>query len=107
MNTHKHQQISTSIILVLVLMLVLAPYSFNPRFLTRGGLSFEKQEARAIVCGFGSDIGGGVCRGFITDTNAGTWAVPSDWNSSNNTIETIGGGGGGCGHTAILRSGTS
>jgi hypothetical protein len=24
-----------------------------------------------------------------------SWTVPSDWNSSNNTIETIGGGGGG------------
>lgn len=30
-------------------------------------------------------------------TNGTTWTVPSDWNSSNNTIEVIGGGGGGSG----------
>ena len=28
-------------------------------------------------------------------TSGSTWTVPSDWNSSNNTIEVIGGGGGG------------
>src|ERR1019366_5704547 len=28
-------------------------------------------------------------------TSGTTWTVPSDWNSSNNTIEAIGGGGGG------------
>jgi len=51
--------------------------------------------ARAVSCGFGSAIGGGQCRGFITDTAQTTWTVPSDWNSSSNTIEVIGGSGSG------------
>ncbi len=51
---------------------------------------------RAITCGFGSDIGGGVCRGFLTSTAGGlSFTVPADWNSANNTIEVIGGGAGG------------
>ena len=54
------------------------------------------QEAQAVTCGFGTDIGGGQCRGFITSGT--TFTVPNDWNSSNNTIEVISGGGGGCGH---------
>ena len=32
---------------------------------------------------------------FLTTTGAGTWTVPADWNSSNNRIECIGGGGSG------------
>lgn len=32
---------------------------------------------------------------FLTNTAATSWTVPSDWNSSNNTIEVIGGGAGG------------
>src|SRR3989344_8788301 len=63
------------------------------------------QEAQAITCGFGSDIGGGQCRGFLTDTGAATFTVPDDWNSSNNSIETIGGGGGGCGHSGVAGTG--
>lgn len=56
--------------------------------------------AHATTCGTGSnitftDIGSGQCRGFITATGAGTFTVPSDWNSSSNSIEVIGGGGGG------------
>src|SRR5262249_14883537 len=47
----------------------------------------------ATTCGFGSDIGGGQCRGYLTTTGSGTWTVPNDW-SSTNTIEVIGGGGG-------------
>jgi hypothetical protein len=43
-------------------------------------------------------IAGGYCREFITATGAGTFTVPSNWNSSNNTIEVIGGGGGGFGN---------
>jgi hypothetical protein len=43
-------------------------------------LAPQLKEARAINCGFGSDIGGGRCRGFITDTAQTTWSVPSDWN---------------------------
>lgn len=34
---------------------------------------------------------------YLTDTSATTWAVPSNWNSSDNTIEVIGGGGAGNG----------
>jgi hypothetical protein len=33
----------------------------------------------------------------ITDTAATSWTVPSDWNSSSNTVHLIGGGGGGGG----------
>jgi hypothetical protein len=51
--------------------------------------------AFATTCGFGSDIGGGQCQGFLTSSTS--WTVPSDWNSSNNTIEVIGGGSGGAG----------
>jgi hypothetical protein len=29
---------------------------------------------------------------FLTTTGAGTWVVPSDWNSVNNSIECIGAG---------------
>ena len=43
-------------------------------------------------------LGNGSCRMFITTTGAGTFTVPSNWNSSNNYIEAIGGGGGGCGN---------
>jgi hypothetical protein len=32
---------------------------------------------------------------YITNTGQTSWTVPSDWNSSSNTIEVIGGGGGG------------
>ncbi|MGJ4946763.1 RHS repeat domain-containing protein [Bradyrhizobium sp. HKCCYLS20291] len=34
-------------------------------------------------------------------TSGSTWTVPSDWNSSNNAIEVIGGGGGGAGSNAL------
>lgn len=43
------------------------------------------------ACGFGSSIGGGQCRGFLTTTGTNTWTVPSDW-SNTNKIEVIGGG---------------
>ncbi|HEU0155154.1 MAG TPA: hypothetical protein VFQ82_03730, partial [Stellaceae bacterium] len=32
---------------------------------------------------------------FLTQASASPWTVPADWNSSANTIEVIGGGGGG------------
>ena len=51
------------------------------------------QIASDVTCGFGTDIGGGVCRGYITSGT--TWNVPSDWNSSDNSIEAIGAGGNG------------
>lgn len=53
--------------------------------------SLNVQYASAVTCGFGSEIAGGQCRGYLTTTGANTWTVPSDW-SSTNTIETIGGG---------------
>lgn len=56
---------------------------------------FGQRIAVAATCGFGTDIGGGVCRGYLTSGTS--WTVPSDWNNSNNTIEVIGGGGGGSG----------
>src|SRR3989344_6435759 len=56
---------------------------------------FVPQTAHAITCGFGSDIGGGECRGFITTTGDSSWTVPDDWNDDDNTVEVIGGGGGG------------
>ena len=39
--------------------------------------------------------GGGTTVIFLTTTGINTWTVPSDWNSSNNSIEVIGAGGGG------------
>ncbi len=50
-------------------------------------------KAHAVACGFGTDIGGGVCQGFLTVTGSNqTFTSPSDWNNSNNTIECIGAG---------------
>jgi ribosomal 50S subunit-recycling heat shock protein len=37
---------------------------------------------------------GAPVRVFLTAVGAGTWTVPANWNSANNTIEVIGGGGG-------------
>ena len=60
----------------------------------------------ATACGTGSnvtftDIGGGVCRAFITTAVASgisnSFTIPTNWNSGSNYIEGIGGGGGGCG----------
>lgn len=53
------------------------------------------QRAYAISCEFGTDIGGGQCRGYITVPASGQrvyWVVPADW-SSTNTVECIGAGG--------------
>lgn len=43
-------------------------------------------------CGAGANIGGNLCRGYIT---AGTTSVtvPLDWNNSNNSVEVLGPGG--------------
>src|SRR5438105_3697808 len=61
-----------------------------------GVLLFAPRTTLAITCGFGTDIGGGVCRGFLTTTGSNqTFTSPSDWNNSNNTIECIGAGGSG------------
>jgi len=51
--------------------------------------------AHAITCGAAgfTDIGGGVCRGFITTTGSGSFTIPGDWTDTNK-IEVIGGGGG-------------
>lgn len=48
--------------------------------------------AFGATCGFGSAIGGGQCRGYLT--SGSSWSVPADWNNANNTIDAIGGGGG-------------
>lgn len=54
------------------------------------------KKVKAITCGFGTDIGGGVCRGFLTTTGSNqTFTSPADWNNSNNTIEVMGAGGSG------------
>lgn len=50
-------------------------------------------ETKAATCGFGIEIGGGLCRGYLTSTTTTSFSVPSDWNSSSNTIEVIGAGG--------------
>ena len=59
------------------------------------GFSFPR-EARAVTCGFGSEIAGGLCQGFLT-SNPGSgdqsWTVPGDWNNSNNSVACIGSGG--------------
>ncbi|MDO8517875.1 MAG: hypothetical protein Q7S26_01105 [bacterium] len=55
------------------------------------------------ICAFGSDIGGGLCRGYLTSGTSFT--VPLDWDPTNNTIETIGGGGGGAGGTPLHEGG--
>lgn len=62
-----------------------------------GGLGVAPQRSSAVVCGFGTDIGGGVCRGFLVSPTGSnqTFTSPSDWNNSNNTIEVIGAGGSG------------
>jgi hypothetical protein len=44
-------------------------------------------------CGFGEDIDGTHCRGYITATSETSWQVPSDWNPLDNSIEVIGAGG--------------
>jgi hypothetical protein len=41
---------------------------------------------------------------FLT-VGSGTWAVPADWNNSNNTIECIGGGGGGRASLGVVPGG--
>lgn len=66
----------------------------------------------ATTCGTGSDvtftdIGSGQCRGFITSTVATSFTVPTDWSSSNNTLEVIGAGnyaGGGGAYSKITNA---
>jgi|SRR5271157_1371754 len=51
--------------------------------------------AFATTCGTGfTDNGAGSCVAFLTSTATSTITIPSNWNSSNNKIEAIGGGGG-------------
>src|SRR5437870_3849654 len=59
----------------------------------------------AATCGFGSSIGGGQCRGYLTTADTSPWTVPTDWNASNNTIDLIGAGGGGSGGTTASGGG--
>jgi len=58
-----------------------------------GTFAIAAPHAYATTCDFGSSIGGGQCRGYLT--SGVDWTVPLDWNSANNTIEVIGGGGAG------------
>jgi hypothetical protein len=53
-------------------------------------------DAKAVTCGsgFGTDIGGNVCLGFLTTSDTSPWTVPDDW-SSVVSIEVVGGGKGG------------
>ncbi len=62
-------------------------------YLTLFFLCGVPQLVSAITCGFGTDIGGGVCRGYLT--SGSSWTVPADWNNANNYIDAIGGGGAG------------
>ncbi|MGH6817144.1 MAG: glycine-rich domain-containing protein [Methylovirgula sp.] len=61
---------------------------------------FYVSSAQSVTCDFGSAVDD-ECIGYLTTTGSGTWTVPSDWNSSNNTIEVIGGGGGGGGNLNV------
>jgi len=48
----------------------------------------------AAKCSAGTHVAGGKCRVFLTASPGSllNWTVPSDWNSNNNSIETIGAG---------------
>lgn len=64
---------------------------------------FESGTGGGGSCGFGTDVGGGECRGYIT--SGSTWNVPSDWNDASNTIEAIGAGGDGAISTGSANAG--
>src|SRR5680860_1261591 len=85
-GTSHHDAMNKSLQRILVLGLTTA--------LMTGGLILPlPQIAYAVTCGSGIDNGSGVC---VTVLTSGTsFTVPSDWNSSSNSIEVIGGGGGG------------
>lgn len=51
----------------------------------------------STVCGYGRNIGNGMCRGYLT--SGSSWTVPADWSNTNNTIDAIGGGGTGASGT--------
>src|SRR3989344_3853059 len=82
-RTHVSHKLQSVVLIVALMMSSFAPF-----------ISFP-QKAEAITCGAAgfTDIGSGVCRGYLTSSTS--WTVPSDWNSSSNYIEVIGGGGGG------------
>jgi hypothetical protein len=80
----------------LIILLMLSGWPWMPK-------------AYAITCGRGTDIGGGVCREFLTTTGSNqTYTSPADWNNSNNSIEIIGAGGSGAatrGSTTVVATG--
>jgi hypothetical protein len=91
----KNKFIRTTLTLALVTIWLFAGWpqiwNFPPR----------APKAHAITCDSGAlsnvsftDIGGGVCRGFVTTTGTGQFTLPSDW-SDDNQFEVIGGGGAG------------
>jgi peptidoglycan hydrolase-like protein with peptidoglycan-binding domain len=59
--------------------------------------------ATPAACDFGTPIGNGECRGFLTSGTS--WTVPLDWNSANNDIEALGAGGGGTNSNGIGNGG--
>ena len=62
------------------------------------------QTVYAVTCGLGTDNGSGTCVDFVTSGTSVT--IPSDWNSSSNTIECIGAGGNGANSVASNNSGS-
>lgn len=85
MNIHKVDQIKANLIALLILALVLGPFSFGFKSgLPRVELGVQK----ALAVNPNKVV-------FITSTASTTWTVPADWNNASNTIEVIGAGGGG------------
>lgn len=58
------------------------------------GFLIAVRTAEATTCDAGSVYDTTECIVYLTTTGSGTWTVPNDWNSSNNSISVIGGGGG-------------
>ena len=71
----------------------LLPFLFVALAVILAGALSRVKHSNAITCGFGSDIGGGRCRGYLTTSGSvQNWTVPGDWNSASNTIELIASG---------------
>ena len=68
-------------------------YGSNTQVLTTDGSGALSWSAAGGGGNGWTQSGGSTSTTFLT--SGSSWAVPSDWNSSNNTIEVIGGGGGG------------
>lgn len=67
----------------------------TPYVLYAGSTSASLGNVTGLLC---QDGGVGAVKAYlITTTGAGTWTVPTDWNSGANTIHLVGGGGGASG----------